>query len=409
MRPTCQRALRALAAVLVSITALLVPVARAHDIPASVVVHAWFKASDGALDAIVRVPLKALRDVEFPRRAGVYLDLATAGPALDEAVARWLPEAFAVRAGEQVLGAPRVLALRASLPSERVYEDWAGALAHVTGAPLPPGTEIAWEQVELDVLLRYDGVPAGAALSVEPSLARFGLRVTAFLRHATPSGAVRAWELHADPGWMPLDPGVAQVARRFTVDGIAHVLDGADHLLFVLCLVIPLRRLRPLVVVVTAFTLAHSLSLAAAAYGVLPVGPWTAALVETLIAASIVWMALENIVAGANLSRRWIVAFAFGLVHGVGFSLALRDSAQFAGDHLLGALLAFNVGVEVGQVAALAVFVPACALVFGRLLPGRVGVAIACALIAHTGWHWMLERAEPLRTMPALSAGRAAP
>lgn len=187
------------------------------------------------------------------------------------------------------------------------------------------------------------------------------------------------------------------------------MLDGADHLLFVLCLVIPLRRLRPLVIVVTAFTLAHSLSLAAAAYGVLPVGPWTAALVETLIAASIVWMALENIVAGASLSRRWIVAFVFGLVHGVGFSLALRDSAQFAGDHLLGALLAFNLGVEVGQVAALAVFVPACALVFGRLLPGRVGIAVACALIAHTGWHWMLERAEPLRTMPALSSGRAAP
>lgn len=199
MRPTCQRALRALAAVLVSITALLATPARAHDIPASVVVHAWFKASDGALDAIVRVPLKALRDVEFPRRAGVYLDLSAAGPALDEAVARWLPEAFAVRAGEHLLGPARVLALRASLPSERVYADWAGALAHVTGPPLPPDTEIAWEQVELDVLLRYEGAPAGAALSVEPALARFGLRVTAFLRYATPSGAVRAWELHGDP------------------------------------------------------------------------------------------------------------------------------------------------------------------------------------------------------------------
>ena len=135
--------------------------------------------------------------------------------------------------------------------------------------------------------------------------------------------------------------------------GFLHILDGTDHLLFIACLVIPFRRLRPLVVIVTAFTVAHSITLAAAALGLAPEGLWFPPLVEMLIAVSIVYMALENIV-GTNAQRRWIVAFAFGLVHGFGFAFALRESLQFAGSHLATALLAFNVGVELGQLAVLA-------------------------------------------------------
>jgi hypothetical protein len=109
-------------------------------------------------------------------------------------------------------------------------------------------------------------------------------------------------------------------------------------------------------------------------------------------------MALENIV-GANAMRRWIVAFAFGLVHGFGFAFALRESLQFAGAHLVTALLAFNVGVEIGQVAVLLVLVPALALLF-RYLPERIGVIILSALIAHTGWHWLTDRLADLRKFP---------
>ena len=81
---------------------------------------------------------------------------------------------------------------------------------------------------------------------------------------------------------------------------------------------------------------------------------WFPPLIETLIAASIVYMAIENIT-GAHLQRRWVVTFAFGLVHGFGFSFALRESLQFAGSHLLTSLLAFNVGVELGQLLVLVV------------------------------------------------------
>jgi hypothetical protein len=118
-------------------------------------------------------------------------------------------------------------------------------------------------------------------------------------------------------------------------------------------------------------------------------------------------MALENS-SGPTL-RRWIIAFGFGLVHGFGFAFALRESLQFAGSHLVTALLAFNVGVELGQIAVLLVMVPVLNLLF-RYLPERIGVIILSALIAHTGWHWMTERFADLRKfqLPVLDAAAAA-
>jgi hypothetical protein len=110
---------------------------------------------------------------------------------------------------------------------------------------------------------------------------------------------------------------------------------------------------------------------------------------------------------GSNAMRRWIVAFVFGLVHGFGFAFALRESLQFAGSHLVTALLAFNVGVEIGQVAVLLVLVPALSFLF-RHLPERIGVIILSALIAHTGWHWMTERFADLRKFPAPAMDAAA-
>ena len=93
---------------------------------------------------------------------------------------------------------------------------------------------------------------------------------------------------------------------------------------------------------------------------------WFPPLIETLIAVSIVYMAFENIV-GAKLQRRWMMTFAFGLVHGFGFSFLLRERLQFAGEHLVTSLLAFNVGVEIGQLAVLLVTIPAA----GAALPLR--------------------------------------
>ena len=122
-------------------------------------------------------------------------------------------------------------------------------------------------------------------------------------------------------------------------------------------------------------------------------------------------MAFENIV-GPRLERRWAIAFAFGLVHGFGFSFALRESLQFAGSHLVTSLLAFNVGVEVGQMFVLLLAIPALSLLFRYVVAERMGTIILSALVAHTAWHWMLDRAALLRqyrvVWPAFDTATAA-
>jgi len=162
---------------------------------------------------------------------------------------------------------------------------------------------------------------------------------------------------------------------------------------------------------VTAFTIAHSITLLASAYSIVPDALWFPPLIETLIAMSIVYMALENI-AGAQLQRRWMITFAFGLVHGFGFSFALRQTLQFAGSHLLTSLLAFNVGVEIGQLLVLALMIPVLEFTLRFVVAERIGTIIMSALVAHTAWHWMIERGERLRqfrfTWPELDAATLA-
>ena len=158
---------------------------------------------------------------------------------------------------------------------------------------------------------------------------------------------------------------------------------------------IPLSGWRQILSVITVFTVAHSFTLLGSAFNLAPSGAWFPPFVETAIAASIVYMALENIV-GVDIERRILVTGLFGLVHGFGFSYGLQENFQFAGTHLLVSLFAFNVGIEVGQVLVLTIMLPALAVIRRYVLPGRIGMIILSAIIAHTGWHWMLDRADVL-------------
>jgi hypothetical protein len=156
--------------------------------------------------------------------------------------------------------------------------------------------------------------------------------------------------------------------------------------------VIPFRSLRALIPIVTSFTVAHSITLIASAYNLAPSALWFPPLIETLIAMSIVYMALENIVGTATVHRRWIITFGFGLVHGFGFSFALRETLQFAGSHMLASLLSFNIGVELGQLLVLILLIPMLDGLFRYAVKERVGTIILSALVAHTAWHWMIDR-----------------
>jgi hypothetical protein len=276
----------------------------------------------------------------------------------------------------------------------------------VEAPPLADSMDLYWNQQLLDVLLEYDIRSDRSAFSIRPRVDRFGQTVSTALRFLPPGGPTRAFEFHGDPGLVPLDPNWHQAAWRFVESGFWHILEGTDHLLFLLCLVVPFRRLRPLILIVTSFTVGHSISLIASAFGFVPDALWFPPLIETLIAVTILYMALENIVYAAmgtlasDLSRRWIIAFAFGIVHGFGFSFALRESLQFAGDHLITALFGFNLGVEIGQIAVLLVLIPALDLLFKYVVAERLGVIILSALIAHVAWHWMIERGGQLAKFP---------
>lgn len=387
------------AAVFTALACLFALGAAAHDIPADVRINAFFRPAGDRLELIVRMPLASLIDADFPVRDGGVLDLARAGPAIRDGIKVWLTDNIDVYEDGAVLAKPRVAAALVSLPSDKSFASFDEARAHVLGPPLPADLDVYWSQELLDVLLEYPIRSDRGDFAVDLRLDRLGGAVTTALRFLPPGGAVRAFAFHGSSGLVALDPSWRQAALRFVGEGVRHILDGTDHLLFLACLVIPFRRLRPLIVIVTAFTLAHSLSLFAAALGLVPEALWFPPLVEVLIAVTIVYMGLENIV-GSNLSRRWIMAFGFGLIHGFGFSFALRESLQFAGDHLVASLVAFNVGVEIGQLAVLVVLVPALNLLFRYAVEERLGIIIISALVTHTAWHWMLERWDVLAKFP---------
>jgi hypothetical protein len=289
------------------------------------------------------------------------------------------------------------LATQVSLESDRSFGSFETALAHVNGPALANSANVIWNQVLVDLLFEYQIDSDQAAFAIRPGMERLGERVVTVLRFLPPGGDIRAFEFDGDPGLVQLDPHWGQAALRFVASGFFHILDGPDHLLFLACLVIPFRRFRQLILVVTAFTVAHSITLIASAYNLGPDALWFPPLIETVIAMSIVYMALENIAGANNVQRRWLLTFGFGLVHGFGFSFALRETLQFAGSHLLTSLVSFNIGVEIGQLLVLALLIPVLDVLFRYVVAERMGTIILSALVAHTAWHWMGERWEILR------------
>ena len=375
-----------------------VPVS-AHDIPSDATVQAFVKPQGHTLRLLVRLPLKTVMDVEFPRREREFVDLARVDQSLRDAATTALSNNLDLYEGDTLLLSPRIVSTRMSLESDRSFATYEAALAHVTGPPLSTDTTIFWEQGVLDVLFEYPIQSDRSYFSIHAAFDRFALKVVTSLQFLPPGGIDRAYALEGDAGLVRLDPRWQQAAANFVKMGFFHILDGTDHLLFLLCLIIPFRRVWPLIPIVTAFTVAHSITLIGSAYNYAPSVLWFPPLIETLIATSVFYMALENIVV-LRPGRRWIITFLFGLVHGFGFSFGLQHTLQFAGSYLLTSLLSFNVGVELGQLLVLALLVPLLNILFRYVVAERMGTIILSAIVAHTAWHWMIARFDVLRQFP---------
>jgi hypothetical protein len=263
----------------------------------------------------------------------------------------------------------------------------------------PPGLTFAEEAFSARWTTRCEGGLEGRSIAVE------GLEHTStdvLVRYAPAQAPTLTLRLTPERtgATIPRAPGLGEIVKTYTVLGIEHILLGIDHVLFVLALVLLVGGGWKLIKTITAFTLAHSITLSAAALGyvTLPGPP-----VEAVIALSIVYLAHELAVRdprSPRLAERrpWLVAFPFGLLHGLGFASALAELG-LPHTEIPAALLAFNVGVEIGQLLfVFALFALRAAL--RRLLPhrlvsgsaARVSSQVVLYAVGSLSSFWLIQR-----------------
>jgi HupE / UreJ protein len=384
------------AAVWLCHTALGLPLANAHDLPLDRMMNAFVTIEPRQLDFVVRVPLDLLRGVPFPL-AGDHYKVDASRSAVETAL-KGLGSALQLWEDNARL-APSSAAGQLAPLADRSFEDYDRAVARVA-EPLAPDTVIAFEQGYLDAHFVYPISSPKSVFSIQTTIgAELGDYIKLTIRFIPLGEPSRAMMITGASGRVALDPAWYQASIGFVKLGIGHILSGIDHLLFLLCLIIPFRRITALIPIITAFTLGHSVTLIGTAYNLAPIGAWFPPFIEAAIAASIFYMAIENII-GANVNQRWIITGLFGLVHGFGFADVLKEQLQFAGSNLLVSLLSFNIGIEIGQLAGLCVFVPALALLLRGRMAGPMGIIVLSAIIANVAWQWMMQRGEALWQTP---------
>jgi hypothetical protein len=380
--------------------------AAAHDIPDQILLSGFLKPEGDRLHLVVRIPLVMFLNMNFPKRGTGFLALDQIEQPLTKAAAAIAREIL-IYENNSLLKLAGANA-RISRPSDRSFETYETALENINGPPLEPEINVFWNQGYVDAHLEYAIHSARSNYSMDfqvtPGLKN---RLTLMLRLLLDDDRVLAYELHPAAGLIFLNPRWYQAAWTFVKLGYTHILDGVDHLLFLLCLVAPfrLRHIWTLVAVVTSFTLAHSVTLIAAALGLVPQGDWFPPLVEILIALSILYMAVDNVIL-AELKHRWRLTALFGLIHGFGFSFVLQQDLQFAGSHFLLSLLSFNLGVEIGQLLFLLAVVPILSLITRGERLQRYILILLSVLAGHTAWHWTVERFETLRLKQASFFGQ---
>jgi hypothetical protein len=259
------------------------------------------------------------------------------------------------------------------------------------GQPPPEGLPPA----ALGLVARLSGpVPDGASeVTFFASRAFPPVRLTV-AHEGRQAGSVEVLDPGGESWPIPLTgPRVAasglETARRFLMLGVTHIVPwGLDHVLFVLGLALLSPRLGPLLAQVTAFTAAHTLTLALSSYGVVQLSP---RVVEPLIALSIVYVAVENVVSPKLRASRIALVFAFGLLHGLGFAGVLGEIG-LPEEQRLNALLAFNVGVELGQLVVIALAAVLYAVWITAGGTRKTLVRPASLLIAAIGLFWFVQR-----------------
>ncbi len=370
-------------------------VAQAHDLPLDRTINAFVKIEEHQADLVVRIPLDFLNAVPFPVVRDHY-DTARSGAAVRMALQAITAQLTLWEGYKRLV--PLRSSGRLSPLSDPSFERFETAASNLRQSS--SNAVIGFGLGYFDAEFVYQIQSSSSIFSIKNEIgSNYGDYTKLVLRILPLGEDARMMMLNGSSGLVKLDPPWYEAGLGFVAMGVQHILTGFDHLLFLLCLVIPFRRIRSLVPVVTAFTLGHSVTLIGTAFGLAPHARWFPPFIEMAIAVSIVYMAVENIV-GPNLKRRWIVAGLFGLVHGFGFADTLREQLQFAGSNLLTALFSFNLGIEIGQLIALSIFIPCLALVLRGRMQGQMGVSILSAAVGLLAWQWMVDRVQVLWQTP---------
>ncbi len=254
--------------------------------------------------------------------------------------------------------------------------------------------------VLLDVAVLYPGVRSADSFEFASSL-DVGAFSEAPVRNILATHAGGKVTQYASSGLLAspvtVNPPPLQAVREFVGAGAAHILEGFDHLLFVVCLVLADVRLRPIALKISAFSVGHSLSLAAGFYGWLPAAAWFAPTVELLIAVSVLGSALLMLGWRGGARHGAALGGAVGLVHGCGLAFGLREMLSESGPNLVASLLSFNLGVEAGQllVGAALWLGFRLALALGDNVARRLRALVALASVA-VALAWVAERLVPL-------------
>ena len=256
----------------------------AHDVPADTTVRMFIKPDGNRLHILARVQMASINDVDWPMHKDGYLDLPRIDPFLRDAGTMWISDYMDVYEGDRKLGPPEVPAVRLVPDGDLSFEEtYDVAAAHMFGEKIPDSTTLFPLQGLLDVMFDYTITSPASSFSINPRFDRLGLRVTTVLQFTRANGATRSFEYVGVPGLVRLDPAWNQAARRFTELGFFHLLDNADALLFLLCLVVPLRQARGLIPIAGSFLAGESVTfIASAAYGMAPTSLWFQPFVATI-------------------------------------------------------------------------------------------------------------------------------
>ncbi len=391
-----------LAALTLAALLLLCPFgALAHNVPDDVTVRVFMKPAGNTMRILVRVPVNCLIDTLFPMLGATsFLDLPASAEPASNGAQTWISNILTIHESDTVLQRPQVLKIMLSRGTDPSFATFDSALAHLNGPPLPPNALVSWDTGLMDVLLETPIHSDRADFSFVPRFGRLGVKVTNYIAFLPPAGGQRNFVYEGDPPEYRLDPSPGAAARHFAKLGLMHILDETDHVLLLLCLVLLFVRLRALIPFLSAFTVAHSIALLASALIPGDSPAWLPRTVGTLMALFVIYVGLECVVPATPERYRPLIAVSSGLVYGSGFWFFLEPALQYGGSHPTLAALAFNVGIEAGQLLALAVLLPA-AMVFFRFAGSRTAWTMVFAgFAAHLAWHRMTERAFGLSRVP---------